>query len=385
MMTRNAERKAGTRKLRVLQLGSPSGLYGAERWILALIRHLDPKKIESVVASIKDAPDATAPLCTEASGLGFKSVVFHCHGKLNWSAVRKLKKFILTNGIDIVHTHGYKTDLIGYMATRGTNCRIVSTPHGFTKDPDLKLRLYELMAKAMFPLMDAVAPLSVELESELKRIPGLKGKLSLINNAVDIDEIKSSSVMAPEISAMRKDGEFIIGYIGRLTPGKGLDVLFDAVAKHGEPNWRLALVGDGEQAEELKALAARLGISERVGFFGFRPDRLAFLKGFDVFVIPSRSEGIPRCLMEAMIAGVPAVASDIPGCRNLVDGKTTGLLFPVDDPRALADSIKKLASDDLLRRRMSNKACEFIESRFSARRMATEYETLFSKLCSGVE
>lgn len=384
-MTRNAERTKAGRKLKVLQLGSPSGLYGAERWILALIRNLNPDRVESVVASVKDAPDATAPLCTEASGLGFKSVVFHCHGRVNWSAVRKLKKFILSNGIDIVHTHGYKTDLIGYMATRGTPCRIVSTPHGFTKDPDLKLRVYELMARAMFPLMDAVAPLSVELESELRRIPGLRGKLSLINNAVDIDEIKAANQIAPEMSALRKKGEFIIGYIGRLTPGKGLDVLFDAVANHGERNWRVAMVGDGEQAGELQALAARLGLADRVSFFGFRPDRLAFLKGFDVFVIPSRSEGIPRCLMEAMIAGVPAVASDIPGCRNLVDGKTTGLLFAVDDPRALAASIKRLASDDVLRRRISNKACEFIESRFSARRMANEYEALFAKLCSSGE
>ncbi len=106
----------------------------------------------------------------------------------------------------------------------------------------------------------------------------------------------------------------MVGYIGRLIPAKGLVALLDAFALLDLPSKKLAIVGEGPQREELEAYAAAKGLRECVSFFGFRSDRLAFLKGFDVFVLPSRSEGIPRCLMEAMAASVAVLASDIPGC-----------------------------------------------------------------------
>lgn len=367
------------KKVKVLQLGSPTGLYGAERWILALIKHLDPTKIESWVASIRDEPHLKVPLCIEAQKLGVRTHIFNCYGKINFSAIQQIKEFIRQNGIDIIHTHGYKADLIGYFATRGTSCKIVSTPHGWTRSRDLKLKIYANLDRMIFPLLDAVAPLSDELDRQLRRIPGLKSKLHLIRNGVNIDEIKDVGHIAKEISAFKSNGEVVIGYIGRLTPGKGLDILLNAVKEYGEPNWRVAIVGDGEQCAELQSMVTDLDIGNRVTFFGFRPDRLAFLKGFDVFVLPSRSEGIPRCLMEAMIAGVAVVASDIPGCRYLVDGKTTGLLFQSD--RELAESIKRLISDPLLRESLSRSGQEFIQQRFSAARMAKQYEELFFTLC----
>ena len=129
-----------------------------------------------------------------------------------------------------------------------------------------------------------------------------------------------------------------------------------------------------------KTLVKSLNINDKVIFCGFKPDRLSFLKGFDVFVLPSRSEGTPRCLMEAMSAGIPVVASDIPGCRNLVDGKTTGLLFPPNNPKRLADSIKQLCSDTELRGKICHEGRAFIQNNFSATRMAQQYEYLFIDL-----
>ena len=79
----------------------------------------------------------------------------------------------------------------------------------------------------------------------------------------------------------------------------------------------------GEQKAELQALARELGIENQVHFLGFRTDRLSLLKGFDVFVLPSTLEGIPRCLMEAMTAGIPIIASDIPGCNDLIKHEKT--------------------------------------------------------------
>ena len=137
--------------IKVLQLGSPTGMYGAERWILALIKHLDPQKVTSIVGVIKDDDNQDAPLCQEAEKLGFRTQFFEAHGKINFSVIKQLREFIRQEKLDILHTHFYKTDIIGLLATRGTTCKIISTPHGWTESPDFKLRLYEAIDRMVFP------------------------------------------------------------------------------------------------------------------------------------------------------------------------------------------------------------------------------------------
>lgn len=364
-------------RVRVLQLGSPIGLYGAERWILALLRHLDRQKVEMWVGSIKDGPDVDAPLCREAGRMGFPVCVFEDSGKVPWLAVQMMRDFIREHDIQILHTHGYKTDMAGWFAVRGTGCRIITTPHGWTERPDIKLWCYEMLDRMLLPFLDAVVPLSDELHRQLRMIPGIKGKLHLVRNGVDISEIDAVHGTSPEMAAWKTDGAFIIGYIGRLIPGKGLDALIHAVVRHGGDDWRVALIGEGEQAAELRDLARSMGIKEKVAFFGYREDRLEFLKGFDLFVLPSRSEGVPRCLMEAMAARVPVVASDIPGCRYLVEHGRTGLLFPADDPARLAEAIGRVSREPSLGTSLAGAAREFLEEKFSAQRMAREYESLY--------
>jgi len=366
--------------VRVLQLGNPTGLYGAERWILALVKHFDFKKVSPWVAAVKDDPCLEVPLCKEAEKLGIPSQVFEAHGRINLDGVRQLRGFIRQNGIHILHTHGYKTDVIGLLAVRGNGCKLVSTPHGWTKQADLKLWCYEMFNRCIFPFFDAVVPLSEQIYRPLQRLPGMKGKLNLIRNGVDISELDQVKEVSKEIKLLKEEGAFVIGYVGRLIPSKGLDVLLNAVAHLDSINWRLAIIGEGEQRSELEFLAQKLGVAKRVLFFGFRQDRISFLRGMDIFVLPSRTEGTPRCVMEAMAAGVPVVASDIPGCRTLVVDKKTGLLFPPDQVQRLMNVIKSVASEPVLRHSLAREGRRFVRSHFSAVRMAREYEELYSSI-----
>ncbi len=368
------------KKIRVLQLGSPTGLYGAERWILALIKHLDPERVESIVTVIKDAPGLKAPLCREAERLGFRSHCIEAYGKLNFSAAKQLRDLIEKEDINILHSHGYKTDLIGLLSTLGTRCRIVSTPHGWSKQADFKLMCYEMLDRCAFPFFDSVIPLSDELFERLRSIPWLNDKLHLIRNGVDTSEIESVKEVANELKEFRNAGNLIIGYIGQLIPRKGLDILLDAVSRLKFENWRLAIIGEGESRLPLESQAKDLKICDKVCFFGFREDRIAFLRGFDLFVLPSRLEGIPRCLMEAMVAGIAVVASDIPGCRDLITHGQTGLLFPVDDEGILADRIEIIASNEKIRDGLIRRGRELINSQFSAGRMASEYARLYATI-----
>lgn len=373
------------KKIKLLQLGNAGELYGAERWILALIKYLEPSHVKTWVASIRDEPSLRAPLCLEAERMGFPVKIFDFYGKYNFPVIRHLKKFIIENEIDIIHTHHYKTDLIGLLATKGTSCKCVSTPHGWTKNPDFKLLCYETINRFIFPFFDAVVPLSQDILEPLCLIPGLKNKLYLIENGVDIREIEDINCVATEINSLKKNGNFIIGYIGRLISAKGLDILFKAVADLAEPNWHVVVIGEGERKQDLISMTIELKIKDKVTFLGFKSDRLSYLKGFDVFVLPSKSEGTPRCLMEAMAAGIPVIASNIPGCRNLVDGKTTGLLFQSGNTYDLAESLKRLSIDSKLRNNLSRKGQQYIKENFSSVVMARRYQNLFTKLCYGAD
>jgi glycosyltransferase involved in cell wall biosynthesis len=368
------------KKIRVLQLGSPTGLYGAERWILALIKHLDPEKVESTVAVIKDDPNLDPPLCREAEKLGFRSHIIEACGRVNLSAVRQLRKHIQRNRIQVLHTHGYKTDLLGLLSTPGTGCKIVSTPHGWTKQADFKLMCYEALDRCAFPFFDSVVPLSEELFNNLRSIPWLNGKLRLIRNGVDTSEIENSRQAAGELMKFRNEGNFILGYIGRLVPPKGIDTLLTSVSRLSFDNWRLAIIGEGESRQALERQVNDLRISDKVCFFGFREDRVAFLRGFDLFVLPSRSEGTPRSVMEAMAAGVPVIASNIQGCRVLIEDGRSGLLCEVNDVEGFTANIEHLLKNSNLRREIADSARDRVNRFFSARTMATAYSNLYANL-----
>lgn len=371
------------RPVRVLHLGSSTGLYGAERWILALVRNLPAGQVDSHVAAIKDAPGEGPALCEQAAQFGVRTAVFEAHGKISWPAVGQIRQYIRTHAIDVLHTHGYKTDLIGLLAVRGTECRIVSTPHGWSANAGLKVQLYEWLDRMAFPFLDAVAPLSPELHEGLKRIPRLKHKLHLIRNGVDLSEIDTTNAPAPELEAWRAQGAFIVGYIGQLIPRKGVDVLIRAFSQLELPGKRLCLIGEGPQRAELEQLAASVCAPGEVHFLGYRTDRIALLKRFDVFVLASALEGIPRCLLESLAAQVPVIATDIPGCRDLVEHERTGWLVPVGDVGSLARTLARAAANAEERAALASAGEAKVRAEFSAERMAREYTALYQAVLTG--
>src|SRR5262249_30032848 len=157
-----------------------------------------------------------AELCTQARRLGAETQVFEAYGKFNPAGVGALRRFIRERQIDILHTHGYKTDLFGLLATRGTRCRIISTPHGWSVNAGFALRVYETLDRLSFMFMDAVAPLSEDLHRELVRWPLVKGRLQLIRNGVDLSEVRAAPAVCAPLEEFKTRGDFVLGYIGQL-------------------------------------------------------------------------------------------------------------------------------------------------------------------------
>jgi len=170
----------------------------------------------------------------------------------------------------------------------------------------------------------------------------------------------------------------VIGAVGRLSQEKGYDLAIRALPNL--PGSTLVLVGDGSERERLVALSAELGVSDRVDFVGWSDEPRRYLPGFDAFVLPSRQEGFPLAVVEAMLAGVPVVAADVGSVSEAVVEAETGFLIPRDDPAALTDRLRRLISDPELAQKMGRTGRERAKTNFTAEAMARSFEELYREI-----
>jgi glycosyltransferase involved in cell wall biosynthesis len=170
--------------------------------------------------------------------------------------------------------------------------------------------------------------------------------------------------------------------VGRFSEEKGFDILVKAWAKviRKEPNARLTLVGEGQDLPMLKTLAQQLGISATISFEGNRDNVFDYFARADVFVLPSRNEGMSNALLEAMAMGKACIASDIPANRSVLTPEVDGLMFKKNDSDELADLIVYLLHEPYLRKKLGANARDKIIARFSIDIIAKLYIQLYSQL-----
>lgn len=170
----------------------------------------------------------------------------------------------------------------------------------------------------------------------------------------------------------------VVGAIGRLDPQKGFDVFVRALALL--PGLNGVVVGAGPAEDELRALAGSTGVSDRLILAGYRQSARPALAAFDVLVAPSRFEGLPLVVLEAMATKVPIVATTVGGIPEALRDGETALLVEPDDPAALASAIRRLIEDDALRGLLAARAYEVWAQRFDAKLMVRAYEQMYADL-----
>jgi glycosyltransferase involved in cell wall biosynthesis len=171
----------------------------------------------------------------------------------------------------------------------------------------------------------------------------------------------------------------ILGATSRLAEPKGVTYLLKALPDvcRRFPDLSIVIAGTGVLLEGLKEEARQLGIASRVHFLGLRMDIPELLQLFDVFVLPSVSEGLPMGLIEAMAAGCPIVATDVGGVGSLIRSHDTGLLVASRSPDALSGAMTRLLGDDALRHRVGQSARRTVYAEYSAAAMTRRYERLY--------
>ena len=365
--------------INILQFITPTGFYGAERWILALNNNLDPEKVRSdLVITIEK--DRQHEIIKHFKTGGCQAFEIEMNARFSVSAIRSLVKLIKQREIDIIHTHGYKSDIMGLIAARLSGIKSVSTPHGFGEPSDLKLKVFIKLGKFAMRFFDSVAPLSEQLVEEVKVAGVSAKKIHFIRNAVDLKEVELYRIKKK--AQNKQVGKLRIGYIGQMIPRKKIDHLLNIYNQIWleNNNVELQLLGDGESRVEMEKLASTLPSAESIDFLGFRNDRLELLSQFDLFVMTSSDEGIPRCLMEAIAMETPVAAYNISGIDQLVMHEETGLLAKYGDQKTLKKYWLKLLTDKGQAEKLAQKGRAFVNERYSGQRMAEEYTSLYQKL-----
>jgi glycosyltransferase involved in cell wall biosynthesis len=207
------------------------------------------------------------------------------------------------------------------------------------------------------------------------------GRVDVIHNAVDVTRFSAAPDHALRRTLTGNDRTPLVLTAARLHEQKGIDVLIEAVP--GVPDARFAIAGDGPERRRLEKLAADLGVEERVKFLGSRSDVPALLRASDLFVLPSRYEGFPLVLLEAMAAEVAVVATRIAGVDELVVDGQNGALVEPGDSTALGLAIARLLADAERRKELASRGHELVLQRHTAEattaRVTRVYEEVLSE------
>jgi glycosyltransferase involved in cell wall biosynthesis len=279
-----------------------------------------------------------------------------------------LVKILRALSPEIIHTRLFSAGFWGRTAAfLSVRAAIVHTHAGYTFLEKKWKRLP--MERALTGVTDRVVCVSAAVKDHLAHIGGLpEKKMVVIPNAIDtapFDHIAPGKIGKP--------ARLIT--VGRLARVKGQDVLLRALPHLGDSVAEVVVVGDGPQGPHLRRLASQLGVASKVTFMGARDDIPELLSQADLFVAPSRSEGLPVAVLEAMAAARPVVATAVGGTCEVLEG--VGWLVPPRDPEALAHAIESaLAAPDLVDQKIKT-ARDRVKRRYGLHRMVTDYLQLY--------
>lgn len=279
----------------------------------------------------------------------------------------------------IVHTHGFRPDVVDAPAARRLGVPTITTVHGFTGG-GWKLALYERVQRLAFRRFDAVVAVSHALGESLASSGISRDRIHVVPNAC------SGTTPSLDRSAARRllslpDDRFVVGWVGRLSREKGADVLVDAMAHLRGVPLSVSVLGDGPDRESLMARAHAIEAGNRITWHGVVRDAAATFRAFDVLALSSRTEGCPLVLLEAMAAGIPIVATRVGGVPDILSA-SEAILVPPEDPPALATALLDTFRDRSAAESRAGAARARLQTEFHPDRCLAEYDVLYRQIAN---
>jgi glycosyltransferase involved in cell wall biosynthesis len=382
------------RKLKIAVLATVTDFGGAEKVVLSLINGVNAELYELV------------PLIFSVPGKTGNPFLQHLHASGKTCCIITLDKYKMKylnppanfieayrlfkkNKFDLVHTHGYRADVLGVILSKITGTPVISTCHGFIST-DAHLKLYNKLDRMVLRYADRVMAVSEEIKINLMR-NGLKdSRIEVVQNAVLINQNKEQCARNRQEKRRLLEisrTETLIGYVGRLTEEKGVKYLIEAFALLNQQydQAKLLIIGDGPQRKELQTLAGQARIGKKVIFAGFMTDIDSWLPALDIFVLPSLTEGTPMALLEAMSHGIPVIASAVGGVPEVIASETNGFLVPAGNPGQIMNAIRRVCENEILRKSISGKARETISAEYDTTKWIRKIEAQYLNTALSVQ
>lgn len=368
-------------KLRVALAITDLDVGGAERCLVDLATRLDPARFEPVVYCLGRRPSQGGDDCAqalEAGGIG----THYLDGQGLWSlfrVLRRLKRLLANQSPDLIQTSLFHANLIGRIAARCAGVRRVVAGIRVAERRSLWHLWLDRITHRWVDRYVCVSQAVARFSTEHGGLP--EHKLVVIPNGIDLDRYPAPAPATPESLGI-PPGRRLVVCVGRLEPQKGVRWLIETTGQWLPrlPDCDLVVVGKGPQRPELEAVCRGQGMVDRVHFVGWRREVPEILAASHLLVLPSRWEGMPNVVLQAMASGLPVVATDVEGVRELLGPDADCQVVNYADTQSLANSIVSILSQPQRAADLGRRNRLRAETHFGLQRMVSAYEDLWQSL-----
>ncbi|PCI71144.1 MAG: hypothetical protein COB38_06520 [Gammaproteobacteria bacterium] len=371
------------KKIRVLHVVLSLGTGGLENGIINIINGSNKDEFHTDVICIREQGELHSRIDNSSTKVFYDANL--SSGLIN--SIKHIRTIMLSEGYDILHTHGWATMLAGYLAVLSLTFSkskplIINGEHGtlyFESSQQI------LIQRFLFNRMRLNLSVSVALVHEVSRrfnvsINIFKAIINGVNVNKFVPSLEQRNSVREELNL--KDENLLIGSVGRLVAVKNYPSLIRAfsIVLQKQPTARLALAGDGPEKKILEALIEELGLKNEVFLMGRREDVPSVMNAYDIFVLPSFREGLSNTILEAMSSALPVVVTNVGGSPEIVIENKTGHLFEVNNTTQLADILDSLMIDRKRLQTMSEDARKHVVKNYSLETMVNNYQQTYRDL-----
>jgi glycosyltransferase involved in cell wall biosynthesis len=363
--------------VKVLQLISSGGYYGAENMLLNLCASQQIAGHENSLLLFYNVHVPNVEFYERARRRGLCVRMVHCRGRADWRAVSQIEDCIREDGIDLLHTHGYKADLYGFLAAWRCGKPVVATCHNWVGGT-AALGVYNHLDRLALRRFNALAAVSDEVAQRLLDAGVPAEKVKTIANGVDVQAFESGR----PLPTLRGAGGKVVGVVARLDMQKGFEYLLRAVRELclSFPTLQVVIVGEGPDRKAIEDLIKEYGLQCNVMLAGQQSDMPGVYAAMDIFVLPSLNEGLPMTVLEAMAASKPVVATRVGAIPSVIQNGENGLLVDPGDTDCLRQAIASLLNDPGRCRRIGEQAHDWVSRNYTSEVMAQKYRQLYEEI-----
>jgi glycosyltransferase involved in cell wall biosynthesis len=369
-------------KIHVMHLVSTFQIKTDTKWLIRLLAKMNRQEFDLTMGAFYD--DGEARKAFEA--MGIETFCLDVPKVWDVRSVSRLMGRIKAHQPDIVHTHLLRADLLGGLTGKLMGKRVISSMYAYGEYRRAHRRRCAdwFLDRASTRWADHFIAVCETIREDLvKRVGIANRKISVIQTGMDALELDEAAVEKRRRELRIEAGERVVLVAARLSYEKGVDCFLRAVGKlaEREVEARFLVAGSGPMEEELKGLAAELGISDRVDFLGFAADVEVLMGLADVVVMPSLAEGLPNVAIETFAVGRPLVASRVGGLVDLSEMNRDAILFAEpNNPVDLADKVEAVLTDSALAERLARGGRAIIEQTLSTAKVAGRYEAVYRRM-----